>query len=80
MRLHMNIGEASGATRDEIIRAIQGETGLPSSAIGAIDLRERHAFVDVVAEHANAVASKLSRSRFKEQKLKARVLKKQEEE
>jgi len=62
-----------GVNRGEIIQAIQGETGLPAAAIGHVDLRERHTFVDVISEHANAVVSKLNRTRLKGQKLKVRM-------
>jgi ATP-dependent RNA helicase DeaD len=74
-RLHMSVGEQSGVTRADIIRAIQGQTGLPASAIGEIDLRERHSFVDVASEHANAIVSKLKRSELGNQRLKVKLAK-----
>ena len=73
-RLHMNLGQEMGVTRDDIIRAIQGETGLPASAIGEIDLRERHAFVDVQSDHAPSVASKLNRANLKGKRLKVKTV------
>jgi len=72
-RLHMSVGMESGISRDDIIRAIQGQTGLPSSAIGEVDLRERHSFVDVASEHANAIVSKLKRSELGNQRLKVKL-------
>jgi len=69
----MSVGMESGISRDDIIRAIQGQTGLPSSAIGEVDLRERHSFVDVASEHANAIVSKLKRSELGNQRLKVKL-------
>src|SRR5688572_11900945 len=74
-RLHMSVGELNGVSRDEIIRVIQGQTGLPASAIGEVDLRERHSFVDVASEHANAIVSKLKRSQLGNQRLKVKLAK-----
>lgn len=78
-RLHMSVGEEMGVSREDLVRLIQGETGLPSSAIGEIDLRERHSFVDVTAEHAHAVVGKLKRAAIGGQRLKVKLASKPEE-
>ena len=74
-RLHMSVGSEMGVDREAIIRAIQGQTGLPSSAIGEVDLRDRYTFVDVAAEHANAIVSKLKRAELGNQRLKVKLAK-----
>jgi ATP-dependent RNA helicase DeaD len=79
-RLHMSVGELNGVSRDEIIRAIQGQTGLPASVIGEVDLRERHSFVDVASEHAQSIVSKLKRSELGKQRLKVKLAKAPAEE
>jgi ATP-dependent RNA helicase DeaD len=79
-RLHMSVGAESGVSREEIIRTIQGQTGLPASAIGEVDLRERYAFVDVASEHANAIVSKLKRAHLGNQRLKVKLAKQAETE
>ena len=71
----MSVGTESGISRDDIVRTIQGQTGLPSTAIGEVDLRERHSFVDVASEHANAIVSKLKRSELGNQRLKVKLAK-----
>jgi hypothetical protein len=38
-----------------------------------VDVRERHLFVDVAAEHANAIIARLNRSEIKGQKIKVKV-------
>ena len=72
-RLYMNVGEKMGVAASDVVGAILGETGLPARVVGTVDIRERHLFVDVAAEHANGIISKLNRARIKNQKLKVKV-------
>jgi ATP-dependent RNA helicase DeaD len=72
-RLWMNIGAELGIVPIDIVNTIAGETGLPGDIVGTVDIRERHLFVDVAAEHANAIIAKLNRAQLKGQKLKAKV-------
>lgn len=72
-RLYMNVGEQMGVAAGDVVGAILGETGLPAKTVGTVDIRERHLFVDVAAEHANAIIAKLNRTRIKNQKLKVKV-------
>jgi ATP-dependent RNA helicase DeaD len=71
-RLHMNAGEENGVTPGDIVRLIQGETGLPNNAVGEIDIRQRHAFIDVLSEHARAIISKLNRTQLNGRKLRVK--------
>lgn len=66
----MSIGSTMGITAADILSAIQGQTGLPLSAIGTVDVRERHAFVDVAEEHARSIISKLNRADIKGKRVK----------
>jgi ATP-dependent RNA helicase DeaD len=72
-RLWMNIGAEMGIVRDDIVNLISGETGLPGSILGVVDIRQRHLFVDVVAEHANGIIAKLNRTQIKGQKIKVKA-------
>ncbi|MBA4146898.1 MAG: DEAD/DEAH box helicase [Verrucomicrobia bacterium] len=72
-RLHMNIGEELGFRPADVVSIIMGETGVPAKHIGTIDMREKHLFVNVTAEHAKAIVSKLNRAQVKNQKLKVKV-------
>jgi ATP-dependent RNA helicase DeaD len=72
-RLWMNIGAEMGIVPDDIVNIISGETGLPGSILGAVDIRQRHLFVDVVAEHANGIIAKLNRTQIKGQKIKVKA-------
>ncbi len=60
-------------TAGDIVGAILGETGLPAKTVGVVDIRERHAFVDVESGHANVIISRLNRARLKNHKLKVKV-------
>ena len=69
----MNVGEEMGIATGDVVGAILGETGLPAKTVGTVDIRERHLFVDVASEHANAIIAKLNRTRIKNNKLKVKV-------
>ena len=69
----MNVGLESGLQVQDVISAIQGHTGLPTSAVGLVDIRERHTFVDVASEHVHSIVSKLKRAQVKNQNLKVKV-------
>jgi ATP-dependent RNA helicase DeaD len=72
-RLWMNVGSEAGVLPIDIVNTIAGETGLPGNVVGTVDIRERHLFADVAAEHANAIIAKLNRTQIKGRKLKAKV-------
>jgi ATP-dependent RNA helicase DeaD len=72
-RLHMNLGETMGVVPIDIVNAIAGETGLPGKVVGNVDIRERHLFVDVVSDHANAILAKLNRTQIKGHKVKIKA-------
>lgn len=74
-RIFMNIGTEMAVGRDDILRIIQGETGLPAAVIGEVDIRERHAFVDVLKEHAATIVGKLNRTRLRDNRLKVKFVK-----
>jgi ATP-dependent RNA helicase DeaD len=77
-RLYLSVGEENGANLETLTRALQGETGLPASAFGAMDIRERHSFVDVRSEHAAGIVAKLNRSRFGDKRLKVKLVRAEE--
>ncbi len=58
--IFLNVGRKQLATQAEIVGKIAGVTRLPAQVIGAIDLHQRHALVDVAAEHAATIVQKLN--------------------
>lgn len=71
-RLWMNLGEAHEIKPIDVVNAIAGETGLPGKVVGTVDVREKHLFVDVDAENANAIIAKLNRTQIKGHKVKVK--------
>ncbi len=72
-RLFMNVGAEMGVVAGDVVGAILGETGLPGKTVGTVDIRERHLFVDVDAEHSHGIIAKMNRARIKGHKLKVKV-------
>jgi ATP-dependent RNA helicase DeaD len=55
VRLWMNLGKTHGVHPSDIVGAIAGEVGIPGKAIGEIDIRKDHTYVDVSEQHAQQV-------------------------
>ena len=72
-RLWMSLGKEQGVTPIDFVNSVAGETGLPGKVVGTVDVRERHLFVDVAAEHANGIIAKLNRAQIKGHKVKVKV-------
>ena len=72
-RLWMSVGEQHGVAPRDVVGCILGETGLPPKTVGAVDIRERHTFVDVASEAAHAIISKLNRTAIRGQRLKVKL-------
>jgi len=72
-RLWMNLGETQGVKPIDIVNTVAGETGLPGKVVGAVDVREKHLFVDVAEEHVNSIVAKLNRANIKGHKVKVKV-------
>jgi ATP-dependent RNA helicase DeaD len=73
VRLFMNIGSEAAVAPIDIVNSIAGETGLPGNVVGKVDVRERHLFADVAAEHANAIIAKLNRAEIKGRRVKVKL-------
>ena len=69
----MNAGTEMGIAPSDVVGAILGETGLPGKMVGAVDIRERHLFVDVASEHVRSVVAKLNRALIKGRRVKVKV-------
>jgi ATP-dependent RNA helicase DeaD len=53
--LWMNLGNTHGLRPGDVVGAIASEVGIPGRAIGEIDIRSDHTFVDVLEKHVRAV-------------------------
>jgi ATP-dependent RNA helicase DeaD len=68
--LFFNTGRKHLVTTAEIVGKVTGVTRLPATAVGAIDIHQRHALVDVSSEHADLVLKKLTGIRIRGHALK----------
>ena len=62
VRLHLDVGRESGLRPQDLVGAITNEAGVTGRAVGAIEISDRHAVVEVAAEVARDVMTALRRS------------------
>lgn len=65
VRLFLNIGRAEGVRPGDLVGAIANEANIPGKSIGAIDIYDRMAFVEVPAAAREQVIRALSHTRIK---------------
>jgi ATP-dependent RNA helicase DeaD len=68
--LFFNAGRKHLVTTAEIVGKVTGVTRLPATAIGAIDIHQRHSLVDVAGDQADLVLKKLNGIRIRGHALK----------
>jgi ATP-dependent RNA helicase DeaD len=68
--LFFNVGRKHLVTTAEIVGKVTGVTRLPANVVGAIDIHQRHALVDVAGEHAELIIRKLNGIRIRGHALK----------
>jgi ATP-dependent RNA helicase DeaD len=71
-RVFMSAGTENAAP-EELEKLVKEQSGLPTSAFAGFDVRERHTFIDVLADKAPQLIEKLGRHRLKERRLKVKV-------
>jgi ATP-dependent RNA helicase DeaD len=72
-RLVINIGKNEKISPSNIVGAIAGESGIPGSVLGQIDIHERHTSVDVPATLVSEVLRGMSGAKIKGKKVKISV-------
>jgi ATP-dependent RNA helicase DeaD len=75
-RLFISVGEKDKAQKRDVLGAICGECGIPSSAVGNIDMYDKFTFVDIDEEQAKKVEKKLNGKIIKDRKVKVEISKK----
>ncbi|MCC6457489.1 MAG: DEAD/DEAH box helicase [Caldilineaceae bacterium] len=73
VRLFMDVGRKSGLRPTDIVGAIANEAGIPGRAIGAIDIYDHYAFVEIPAEYEKKVLQAMQRTRIRNQRANLRV-------
>lgn len=72
-RLYLNVGAMDNARPGDLVGAITGEAGITSTQIGKIDIRENHTIVEVAADAAESVVSKLTGTLIRGRRVVARL-------
>ena len=65
VRLFVDAGRQAGVRPADIVGAVAGEADIPGHAIGAIDIYERFAFVEVPAQYADQVLERMQRVKIR---------------
>jgi ATP-dependent RNA helicase DeaD len=73
VRLFLNVGRATGVRPGDLVGAIANEAGISGRDIGAIDIYDHTALVEVPAAARDQVLNALARATIKGQRVQARV-------
>jgi len=76
VRLFINAGKNNKIKAKDIVGAVAGETGVPGQVIGAIDIYDEFAYVDVPFEYAKDIIEGMKNSRIKGRKISIEKAKK----
>ena len=72
VRLFIGAGRAAGIRPADLVGAITGEAGVPSRAIGAIEIAERYSLVDVPDELADGIIAALGEATLRGKRVRVR--------
>ena len=72
VRLFLDAGRQAGVRPADIVGAVAGEADIPGHAIGAIDIYERFAFVEVPAAYAERVLERMQHVKIRNRPVKAK--------
>jgi ATP-dependent RNA helicase DeaD len=73
VRLFINVGRNQGARPQDFVGAIANEAGIPGRAIGAIDIFDDYAFVDIPSEFVDRVLAAMRGAKIKGRPVNAEV-------
>ena len=73
-RVQVNLGRDAGIRPQDLVGATTNEAGLRGNEVGAVEIADRFAVVEVPVARAADVAAALSATRIRGRKTKARVL------
>ena len=73
VRLFIDAGRAAGVRPADIVGAIAGETGISGEAIGAIDLYDRFAFVEVPSDSVDQVLARMRHVKIRNKPVRVKL-------
>jgi ATP-dependent RNA helicase DeaD len=71
-RLYMNVGRKHKVAAKDILGAVAGETGLPGSLVGKIDIRDNCTYIEVPRDYASEVVRMMKNRYIKGNKIEIR--------
>jgi ATP-dependent RNA helicase DeaD len=72
-RIFVNVGAMDNARPGDLVGAITNEAQITSAQVGKIDIRENHSLVEIAADVADSVITKLTGSTIRGRRVVARV-------
>ena len=73
VRLFVDAGRDAGIRPNDIVGAIANEAGVPGRAIGAIDIYDRFAFVEIPAEYERQVLERMAHTTLRHRPARIRL-------
>lgn len=74
-RLSVSIGRRDYVRPGDLVGAIAGESGIPGSSIGSIDIFDKHTFVDVPNDVAGRVIQAMDGNNIKGRQVNVEIAK-----
>ena len=79
VRLFINAGKSSQIRTKDIVGALANESGVPGKVLGAIDLYDDYAFVDVPKEYVDDILVAMKNTKIKNKKVHVEIAKKRKD-
>ncbi len=73
-KLRLSIGKEAGVTPSKLREAILGETGLPASSLGKVEVQDKHATIEISSDQAKSAVTKMKRANIAGKRVKAKLL------
>ena len=73
-KLRLSIGKEAGVTPGKLREAILGETGLPASSLGQVDVQAKHATIEISSDQAKSAVTKMKRANIAGKRVKAKLM------
>ncbi|MBL8995474.1 MAG: DbpA RNA binding domain-containing protein [Spirochaetia bacterium] len=75
VRLFIGVGKEDHVRPGDLVGAIAGESDIPGKSIGAIQLLDRHSFVDVKKDDVSKVLDRMKEVKIKGRRTNIRLAK-----
>ncbi|MDB4665423.1 DbpA RNA binding domain-containing protein, partial [Verrucomicrobia bacterium] len=73
-QLRLSIGKEAGVTAGQLRQVILGETALPESSLGKVDLQAKYTTIEIFSDQASVAAKKMKRVTIVGKRVKAKLV------